>query len=151
MSVLEQIKKKFGNIEINENNRKRIYISADNETAKAIVVYLFTELKVRLSTISGVDARAGVELLYHLAVDGEGLVITVRTTVAKPELEIASITPEVPAAEWVEREIREMLGVNFAGHPNPATLLLSDDWPDGVYPLRKQTYESERENEVREN
>jgi Ni,Fe-hydrogenase III component G len=151
MSVLEQIKKKFSPIEVDEKNQKRVYINADNETAKAIVVYLFTELRVRLSTITGVDTRAGVELLYHLAVDGEGVVITVRTVAAKPELEISSVTPEIPAAEWVEREIAEMLGVKFAGHPKMTTLLLPDDWPAGVYPLRKQSFESRQELKETEN
>jgi Ni,Fe-hydrogenase III component G len=151
MSILEQVKKKFSPIEVDEKNRKRIYITADNETAKAVVIYMFTDLKVRLSTITGVDVRAGVELLYHLAVDAEGLVITIRTLVQKPELEINSVTPEIPAAEWIEREIAEMLGVKFTGHPNLATLLLPDGWPEGVYPLRKQSFESQQELKENEN
>jgi len=40
-------------------------------------------------------------------------------------------------ALWIEREMHELLGVNFPGHPNLKKLLLPDDWPDGVYPLRK--------------
>ncbi|MDD4179362.1 MAG: NADH-quinone oxidoreductase subunit C [Candidatus Margulisbacteria bacterium] len=151
MSILEQVKNKFSQLEVNEKNPKRIYINADNETAKAVVLYLFHDLKVRLSTITGLDSRPGVEILYHLAVDGEAKVITVRTLVKKPELEIASVTPEIPAAEWVEREIAEMLGVKFIGHPNLATLLLPDDWPAGVYPLRKQTFESKQELKEIEN
>ena len=39
-------------------------------------------------------------------------------------------------ANWIEREIHEMLGVNFKGHPDLRKLLLSDDWPEGVCPLR---------------
>lgn len=151
MSVLEQVKKRFSKIAVDEKNQKRTYITADNETAKAIVVCLFAELKVRLSTITGVDTRAGVELLYHLAADNEARVITVRTLVQKPELEMSSVTPEIPAAEWIEREIAEMLGVKFTGHPNMATLLLPDDWPAGVYPLRKQTFESQQELKENEN
>ncbi|MFA5113341.1 MAG: NADH-quinone oxidoreductase subunit C [Candidatus Margulisiibacteriota bacterium] len=151
MNALAQVKKRFSKIAVDEKNQKRIYITADNETAKAIVVCLFAELKVRLSTITGVDTRAGVELLYHLAADNEAQVITVRTLVQKPELEMSSVTPEIPAAEWIEREIAEMLGVKFTGHPNMATLLLPDDWPAGVYPLRKQTFESQQELKENEN
>jgi len=40
-------------------------------------------------------------------------------------------------AEWIEREIHEMFGVNFKGHPNLKHLLLKDDWPEGNYPLRR--------------
>ncbi|MCU0641040.1 MAG: NADH-quinone oxidoreductase subunit C [Candidatus Margulisbacteria bacterium] len=151
MSVLEQIKKQFSRIAVTEKNDRRAYINADNDTAKAIVVYAVNELRLRLSTISGVDTRPGVELLYHLAADREARVITVRTLAAKPDLEINSVTPEIPAAEWVEREIAEMLGVKFTGHPNLTTLLLSDDWPAGVYPLRKQSFESRQELKETEN
>ena len=53
---------------------------------------------------------------------------------------MASCTDFLPAAEWIEREIAEMFGVKFTGHPQPETLLLPDDWPDGVYPLRKSDF-----------
>jgi formate hydrogenlyase subunit 5 len=43
----------------------------------------------------------------------------------------------MPAAEWIEREIQDLLGIRFDGHPNPKRLILADDWPEGVYPLRK--------------
>jgi Ni,Fe-hydrogenase III component G len=151
MSALEQIRKKFNRVEITEKSPRRAYVGADNETAKAVVLYCFGELKARLSTISGVDTRPGVELLYHLAFDSEARVITVRTLVNKPELEINSVTPEIPAAEWIEREIAEMLGVKFTGHPNLTTLLLPDGWPEGVYPLRKQSFESRQELKETEN
>jgi NADH-quinone oxidoreductase subunit C len=58
---------------------------------------------------------------------------------AQPEID--SITPIFPGAEWIEREMWEMLGINFSGHPNLKRLLLADDWPEGKYPLR-QDYES---------
>ena len=52
-----------------------------------------------------------------------------------PELE--SIASFCPAAEWIEREIWELLGGEFIDHPDLRHLLLSDDWPEGNYPLRK--------------
>ncbi|MCK9615713.1 MAG: NADH-quinone oxidoreductase subunit C, partial [Candidatus Omnitrophica bacterium] len=41
------------------------------------------------------------------------------------------------SSDWVEREIHELLGINFKGHPNLKHLLLDDDWPKDSYPLRK--------------
>jgi NADH-quinone oxidoreductase subunit C len=41
------------------------------------------------------------------------------------------------ASDWVEREIHEMLGIKFIGHPRLTHLLLDDDWPKGDFPLRK--------------
>jgi Ni,Fe-hydrogenase III component G len=50
---------------------------------------------------------------------------------------IESITPLIPAAEWIEREIHDILGIEIKNHPNMRRLILADDWPEGVYPLRK--------------
>jgi NADH:ubiquinone oxidoreductase subunit C len=77
--------------------------------------------------------------------------VTLRTFIAKPECVMPTSALLVPATEWVEREIHEMFGVNFIGHPQLETLLLPDDWPQGVFPLRKKSFESETENEMREN
>jgi Ni,Fe-hydrogenase III large subunit len=50
---------------------------------------------------------------------------------------IDSISDVVPAANWAEREIRDLIGVEPVGHPYPKRLVLPDGWPDGVHPLRK--------------
>jgi NADH-quinone oxidoreductase subunit C len=42
-----------------------------------------------------------------------------------------------PAAEWIEREMWELLGIKFLGHPDLRHLLLSDDWPEDNFPLRR--------------
>jgi Ni,Fe-hydrogenase III large subunit len=43
----------------------------------------------------------------------------------------------VPAAHWYEREVQDLLGLVPLGHPDPRRLVLHDDWPDGIHPLRK--------------
>ena len=48
---------------------------------------------------------------------------------------IASVTPAWPTADWQEREVYDLFGVTFDGHPNLRRILLPDDW-DG-HPLRK--------------
>ena len=54
---------------------------------------------------------------------------------ARPEL--PSISGQVPAASWHEREAHDLFGIVFAGHPDPRTLVLHDGWPEGLHPLRK--------------
>ena len=48
-----------------------------------------------------------------------------------------SIAAKYPAANWFEREVMDFFGLVAEGHPNPARVALHDDWPDGVWPLRK--------------
>lgn len=151
MNVVAEIKEKFGDkLEVFEKSAKRIYIRVDKKDAKALVRWMLLDLGARFSIATGIDTRTGIEILYHMAFDQLGLIVSVRTLVEKPELEMESFTDFMPAADWIEREIHEMLGVNFVGHPNLKRLLLPDDWPEGVYPYRKKTFESERENPERE-
>lgn len=49
-----------------------------------------------------------------------------------------SLTPEVPAADWPEREMQDLFGLKPEGHPNPARLVLPEGWPRSIYPMRKR-------------
>ncbi|HEY4411913.1 MAG TPA: NADH-quinone oxidoreductase subunit C [Gaiellaceae bacterium] len=48
---------------------------------------------------------------------------------------VESVVPVWPAADWLEREQYDLMGIAFAGHPNLARLLMEDDWEG--HPLRK--------------
>ncbi len=92
---------------------------------------------VRFVICTGIDTRDAVEVLYHFCLDPEHYTVTLKSAAAKPFPEIDSVTPVVPAAEWIEREMMDLLGIKFTNHPRPERLLLADDWPEGVYPLRR--------------
>jgi Ni,Fe-hydrogenase III component G len=151
MNILEEIRTKFGNkINIFVKSKKRVYVSVSLDDAKDVITYLFRILGARMSIATGIDTRTGVEMLYHMAFDKHALVVTVRTVVEKPELKMPTLTDIIPAANWIEREIHEMLGVDFTGHPGLERLLLPDDWQEGEYPFRKKTFDSEKENTEKE-
>jgi Ni,Fe-hydrogenase III large subunit/Ni,Fe-hydrogenase III component G len=52
-------------------------------------------------------------------------------------LEFPSITPKISAAAWYEREIHDLFGLTPVGHPDLRPLALHENWPDNIYPLRK--------------
>jgi len=105
-----------------------------------LVDYLHWRLGGYYSTSIGVDERPldGYFHVYHVFVLEEYGVYVLVDLIADPGHPVVeSITPVVPAANWAEREIMDFIGVKFRGHPEPHRLILPDDWPENVYPLRK--------------
>ena len=58
-----------------------------------------------------------------------------RTDLRRDNAVMPTLTGLYNTANWAEREISEMFGVIFEGHPDPRKLLLPEDWQG--YPLRK--------------
>lgn len=122
-----------------EPSIKRVYFSIDKKDIFKVTQVLFKELQLRFITASAVDNPDSLGIVYHFSNDPAGEVYSVRVLLEdKIKPEIQSISPIFPAAEWIEREIWEMFGINFIGHPNLKKLLLADDWPEGEYPLRNK-------------
>jgi NADH:ubiquinone oxidoreductase subunit C len=111
------------------------FVALPPDCIHAAVALLVERFDVsHLSAITGQDIGNEIELLYHFW-DGEGL--TLRTSLPRGSPHIATLTDLIPGAAFYEREIKEMLGVVFDGHPNLHALLLPDDWEDEP-PLRIQ-------------
>jgi NADH:ubiquinone oxidoreductase subunit C len=137
--VRDKIKERLGNKIVNwyEHSPKRIYILIKPQEIKETANFFFRELKLRFIIATGQDMPQGFEILYHFSSDSSGEIFSLRVLIEdKKNPQIDSIAPLFVGAEWIEREIWEMLGVNFIGHPNLKRLLLSEEWPEGKYPLR---------------
>jgi Ni,Fe-hydrogenase III component G len=111
-------------------------------TTTADLVPVTAALRVKrlgyLSAITGLDLgpEAGeLEVLYHFCTGP--LIITLRLRVPRVGAVVPTLTELIPSAEPYERELSEMFGIRVAGLRVPAHLYLPDDWPAGVYPLRK--------------
>lgn len=61
----------------------------------------------------------------------------IKTILMNASFEIPSLVPVTPAAAWYEREMHDLFGIVPVGHPDIRPLVLHENWPDGVYPLRK--------------
>ena len=91
-----------------------------------------------LSDISVVDRLPAVprfEMNYHLLSIPNRQTLRLRVWLAGPDPVVDSLTPIYPTANWHEREIFDLFGVRFEGHPELRRILLPDDWEG--YPLRK--------------
>jgi Ni,Fe-hydrogenase III component G len=91
-----------------------------------------------LAAITGLDLGPEVgtlEVLYHFAAGPA--VCTLRVKAPREKASMPSICHIVPSASLYERELSEMLGVTVRDTPDASRLFLPDDWPDGLFPLRK--------------
>ena len=134
-----EVKKKLGKLVLEwfVKNPKRVYLTIDKKDLKEAAKILYKDFKMRFSTASGIDNEGNFEIIYHFGYDGTGELFNLRVFIQdKKNPEIDSLTGMFKASSWIEREIHEMLGINFKGHPDLKHLLL-EDWPKGEYPLRK--------------
>lgn len=117
---------------------RRIFVYIKSKALKNAVKYLVKELKFKhLSTITGVDLGAEIEVVYHLAYQGS-IELSLGLTVPKNKPSVPTVTDLIPGAVLYEREVHDLLGVNFEGHPDLSPLVLPEGWPQDVYPLRKE-------------
>jgi len=138
--TIKRIRRALGEHVINfeQKSDRRVYLEIAPETVLEASSVMLEEIGARLQIATGIDTPDGIEVLYHWALDGDDCVVTVRTLVGRAAPELESIAELCPAAEWIEREIWELLGVTFRGHPDMRHLLLDDGWPEGDYPLRRK-------------
>jgi Ni,Fe-hydrogenase III large subunit/Ni,Fe-hydrogenase III component G len=98
------------------------------------------ELKGTLSLLWAVDHRpreVRYELWYLFTLWEHKDWLIVSTDLHGDERLFESITPKIHAANWYEREIRDMFGLIAQGHPDLRRLVRHSHWPKGVHPLQK--------------
>ena len=140
----EELNKRLAEVEdrligIERPLENRVYLLCESENVYDLCRFLFDDLALRFVISTGIDAEHCFEVLHHFTDDECGCVVTLRAFIRDRETpEIDSITPLIRGAEWIEREMHDILGIGFRNHPNLRRLILSDDWPEGVYPLRKE-------------
>jgi formate hydrogenlyase subunit 5 len=91
--------------------------------------------KTAVSAITGIDIGENLGILYHIRTSNA--FITIRAQVSKDNPKIQTITDIIPGATFHEMEVMDLLGVVYEGYPSPGRLVLPENWPEGVYPLRK--------------
>jgi membrane-bound hydrogenase subunit beta len=115
---------------------RRVFVSVGVADLKPVMKWLKNDLGFyHLSTITGLDSGENFEVLYHLH-DG-AIELTLRTAVPRTNPHIPTVTDIIPGAILYERELQDMFGLVVDDIPDPRRYVLPEDWPQGVYPLRK--------------
>ncbi len=140
MKILDEIKQKFGdNLKsVDDVNEKRIYIEIEPGYLIKAAGLLFNNFNCRFSTATAIDEKDYMEIIYHFSYDEEGIFfnLTVKTDPVKPRVD--TLTGIIKGTKWIERELTELMGIEFKGNEDAKNLLLSGEYSGKKYPLRKR-------------
>jgi membrane-bound hydrogenase subunit beta len=128
-----------------EGTQKRmsydIWLRVDRILLKPAIQKLIDIRFPHFAVIAGNDLGTEIELLYIFSVFygakfGEYMV-TIGVNLPKTDLSVPTITDLIPGALFSEREKQEFFGITVTGIPDGRRLFLPEDFPQGVYPWRK--------------
>ncbi len=134
-SLREQFGEQIHNAEVADG---ALQVEVAAEAILAVCRHLSTEVErpyPYLSDAFGVDYEDHLQVVYHLIRPETAEGALVRVNLPRNEATLPTLTGLYDTANWAEREIAEMFGVTFEGHPDPRKLLLPEGWQG--YPLRK--------------
>ncbi len=137
-TIIDKLRQEIGTESIyksSEPKPNRIFVCIDKVKQREAIRFLKEQGFTHLSAITGLEAEDGIELLYHLSNGGTEL--TLRITLPLNENIVPTISDIIPGAVLYEREVYDLLGVKFDGHPNLTRLILPDEAPEDFHPLRK--------------
>ena len=91
-----------------------------------------------LIDVTAVDygAKEGVQVVYQLWSVNYKKLLRVKCPLSLPDLEISSVAELWGCANWLEREVFDLFGVHFSGHPDLRRILMPKNYSEG-HPLRK--------------
>jgi NADH-quinone oxidoreductase subunit C len=115
-----------------------IYVQGDAVPALALVLRDHPNLQFTLFEITAVDfwpREPRFELVYLLVSVEHRARLRLKVKLDGEHAAIATLSGVWPSANWLEREVWDLFGIEFEGHPDPRRLLMPEDWEG--FPLRK--------------
>lgn len=94
------------------------------------------EMLLDITSIDHLGSEPRFEIVYHLYSLMAHQYLRVKTFVGEEHPELPSLCDVWRAANWHEREVFDMMGIRFTGHPNLCRILMWEGYP--YYPLRKE-------------
>jgi NADH-quinone oxidoreductase subunit C len=139
--LAQKIKAKFGDL-ISEPAEFRGEISvslADAEQITAVCKFakelLGFDYLVDISSVDNYGDDPRWTVVYNLRAIVNGAEIRIKTSISEEKSELPSVLTVWRTANWHEREIYDMMGIRFSGHPDLRRILMWEGYP--YFPLRK--------------
>lgn len=133
-AVQDRFRECFGK-EFDIRGARRAWITLDAKDLLQALELMKSSCYTHLITITAIDAGEQFELLYHVV--GPGGVVTLRTAIPRGKPEMPTASGIYISAAIYEREVHDLFGLVFTGHPDLRMLILPEGWPEGEYPMRK--------------
>jgi len=140
--IIETLKTKFDKqiLKAEEKVSNQVFVTIVSDALIPVICFLNQSFSPRFLINAGTDVvqQDGKYMVtYIFSFDSEKIFLCIQVAVDSTDPNIDSITPIIAGANWSERETRDLVGINLRNHPDQRRLVLADDWPEGVYPLRK--------------
>jgi NADH-quinone oxidoreductase subunit C len=145
--IFERLKARFGERAVSvELNAKDPWILIEPAAIADVCTHLRDDPELRcdvLTNETGVDYKdkGWIEIVYHLYSYPHRHYVVLKVHTPRDAAEVPTVETVWKAANWMEREIYDLLGVTFTGHSDLRRLLMPEDWIG--YPLRKDFVEPE--------
>lgn len=110
--------------------------SAISELARFCKGELGFDYLVDISSVDNFGDEPRFEMIYELYSYASGEHLRIKYPVSEDDLEVPTVSGVWATANWHEREIYDMMGIRFAGHPDLRRILMWEGYP--FYPLRKE-------------
>jgi NADH-quinone oxidoreductase subunit C len=138
--VLAALTERFGAVESSVYRGQTQLVVADGDTFDVLrhLADAGFDLLVDVTCVDYLEyrgARRRYGLVYLLANTATNQRLTVRVFLDDPEPAVRSVVPIWPAANWLEREVWDMFGIRFIGHPDLRRLMMPEEFT--AHPLRK--------------
>jgi NADH-quinone oxidoreductase subunit C len=137
--MVEALKQKFGSavLETKEFRGEQTLV-VTLESAKPLLKYCRDELAfdylVDVSSLDYMGKEPRFEMVYEIYGYGHHQHLRVRAAVAE-DVEVPTVSDIWPTANWHEREVYDMMGIQFSGHPDLRRILMWEGYP--FFPLRR--------------
>ena len=122
---------------INKNNLLKVLNFLKKDIAHPYkMLYDLTAIDERTRTKRGDQPASDFTVVYHLTSFDRNQDIRIKVALSHEDLNIPSLTTVWESANWYEREVYDMFGINFTGHPRLTRILMPESWKG--HPLRKE-------------
>jgi NADH-quinone oxidoreductase subunit C len=140
MTSIETLQQRFGGVVSEFRDSRRVTVHAASlgdalSFLKADASFDFLADITAIDYVNYPNAKDRFGVVYCLLNTATGERLVVKTLLNEPDLTLPSVFSLWKGADWLEREVYDMYGIVFEGHPNLRRLLMPEEFT--TYPLRK--------------